>query len=223
MKCGNTGMASDRRVITIDGFQWSPEDLLERMRSPELPLEEFWRCMSYGLFVMRDDEEYIASLNAIKKERTHFAFPQQEATTPQNEMPDAPPRVWGKVSFRDTPKVFHDNLDDNQIASTLLCTDKLGLGPKQFVLAVQEFFLSIGWLVNTIDTQFIGWMKSHQIMTAAANDLQHVKRNDNMNLLKDNLKNTFQFLNTKEVWEDIDKFYKRDSQGNTLRKINNGQ
>ena len=66
-------------------------------------------------------------------------------------------------------------------------------------------------------------MKSHQIMTAAANDLQHVKRNDNMNLLKDNLKNTFQFLNTKEVWEDIDKFYKKDSQGNTLRKINNGQ
>jgi hypothetical protein len=193
------------------------------MRSPELPLEEFWRCMSYGLFVMRDDEEYIASLNAIKKERRHFAFPQQEATTPQNEMPDAPLRVWGKVSFRDTPKVFHDNLDDNQIASTLLCTDKLGLGPKQFVLAVQEFFLSIGWLVNTIDTQFIGWMKSHQIMTAAANDLQHVKRNDNMNLLKDNLKNTFQFLNTKEVWEDIDKFYKKDSQGNTLRKINNGQ
>jgi hypothetical protein len=60
-------------------------------------------------------------------------------------------------------------------------------------------------------------------MTAAANDLQHVKRNDNMDLLKDNLKNTFQFLNTKEVWEDIDKFYKNDSQGNTLRKINNGQ
>ena len=106
MKCGNTDMASDRRVITIDGFQWPPDALLERMRSPELPPEEFWRCMSYALFVMRDDEEYIASLNAIKKERTHFAFPQQEATTPQNEMPDAPPRVWGKSSYGDTPKVF---------------------------------------------------------------------------------------------------------------------
>ena len=215
-------MASDRRVITIDGFQWPPDALLERMRSPELPTEEFWRCMSYALFVMRDDEEYIASLNAIKKERTHFAFPQQEATTPQNEMPDAPPRVWGKSSYGDTPKVFHDNLDDNQIASALLHTDKLGLGPKQFALAVQEFFLSISWLVNTIDTQFIGWMKFHQIMTAASNDLQHVRQNDTMDQLKDNLKSTFQFLNNKDVWEDLDKFYKKDSHGNALKKINNG-
>jgi hypothetical protein len=215
-------MASDRRVITIDGFQWPPDALLERMRSPELPPEEFWRCMSYALFVMRDDEEYIASLNAIKKERTHFAFPQQEATTPQNEMPDAPPRVWGKSSYGDTPKVFHDNLDDNQIASALLHTDKLGLGPKQFALAVQEFFLSISWLVNTIDTQFIGWMKFHQIMTAASNDLQHVRQNDTMDQLKDNLKSTFQFLNNKDVWEDLDKFYKKDSHGNALKKINNG-
>jgi hypothetical protein len=214
-------VSSDKR-IPIDGFRWRPEDLLERMRSPELPLEEFWRCMSYALFVMREDEEYVASLNAIKKDRTNFAFPQQEATTPQNEMPDAPPRVWGKSSFGDTPKVFHDNLDDNQIASALLHTDKLKLGPKQFALAAQEFFVSVSWLVNTIDTQFIGWMKFHQIITAA-NDLQHVKRNDNMDLLKNNLKNTFQFLNTKKVWEDMDKFYKRDNHGNTLRKINNGQ
>lgn len=215
-------MSSDIR-IPIDGFRWPPEDLLERMRSPELPLEEFWRCMSYALFVMREDEEYVSALNDIKKERTNFAFPQQEATTPQNEMPDAPPRVWEKSSFGDPPKVFHDNLDDNQITSALLHTDKLSLGPKQFVLAVQEFFLSIGWLVNTIDTQFVNWMKFHQIITAAAKDLQHVKRNDTMDLLKVNLKNTFQFLKTKDVWEDIDRFYKKDSRGNTLRKINNGQ
>ena len=214
-------MSSDKK-ITIDGFCWRPEDLLERMRSPELPLEEFWRCMSYALFVMRGEEEYVSALNDIKKERTNFAFPQQEATTPQNEMPDAPPRSWEKSSFGDPPKVFHDNLDDNQIISALLRTEKLSLGPKQFVLAVQEFFLSIGWLVNTIDTQFISWMKFHQIMIASANDLQHVRRNDTMNQLKDNLKNTFQFLNTKDVWEDMDRFYKKDRRGNILRKINNG-
>ena len=215
-------MSSDKRIL-IDGYHWRPEDFLERMRSPELPSEEFWRCMSYALYVMREDEEYVSALNEVKKLRTSYAFPQQEATTPQNEMPDAPSHVWEKASFVNTPKVFHDNLDDSQIASVLLRTEKSGLGSKQFVLVVQEFFLSIGWLVNTIDTQFIGWMKSNQIMTAAANDLQHVKRNKNMDQLKDILKNTFQFLNTKGIWEDIDKFYKRDSLGNTLKKINNGQ
>ncbi|MCR5512457.1 MAG: hypothetical protein K6F43_02690 [Prevotella sp.] len=83
---------SDKR-IPIDGFAWRPLDLLERLRSPELPGEEFWRSMSYALYVMKDDEDYIATLNEVKKERTKSFFPQQEATTPQNVMPDSPLRL----------------------------------------------------------------------------------------------------------------------------------
>ena len=210
-------MSSDKR-IPIGGFSWRPDDLLEWMRSPELSLEEFWRCMSYALYVMRDDEEYLSALNEVKKERTAFAFPRQEATTPQNELPDAPPRVERIATAVIMPKVFHDNLDDRKIATALLQTDRLGLGQKQFTLAVQQFFSGIGWLVTTIDTQFIGWMKTKQIMNAAANDLQHVSQHQNTEALKDNLKNTFQFINAKGVWEDKRDFYKRsDSQ-----KINSG-
>jgi hypothetical protein len=62
-------------------------------------------------------------------------------------------------------------------------------------------------------------MKVHELMQAAANDLQHVSRNDTMNTLKDNLKNTFQFLNANDVWEDRRDYYRRtDSQ-----KINDGR
>ena len=50
-------MVSDKRIL-IDGFGWPPDALLERLRSPELPVEEFWRCMSYALYVMKDDEDY---------------------------------------------------------------------------------------------------------------------------------------------------------------------
>lgn len=206
-------MASDKR-IPIDGFSWRPEDLLERMRSPELPREEFWRCMTYAMWVMRDDEEYMSALNEVKRERTAFAFPQQEATTPQNELPDAPPRFASKKL-----RVFHDNLNDRKIATALLQTNRLGLGPKQFTLAVQQFFSGIGWLVTTIDTQFIDWMKTNQIMNAAANDLQHVKQHQNTEALKDNLKNTFQFKNAIGVWEDKRDFYKR----NDSQKINSGR
>lgn len=97
-------MASDKR-IPIDGFAWRPNDLLVRLRSPELPIDEFWRCMSYALYVMKDDEEFLASLNEVKKERTNFAFPQQEATTPQNEPPAAPqalnaPRKRGRPKLQ---------------------------------------------------------------------------------------------------------------------------
>lgn len=83
---------SDKRIL-IDGYAWRPEDLLERLRSPELPGEEFWRSMSYALYTMKDDDEYIAALNEVKRERTKSSFPQQDATTPQNEIPDAPPRL----------------------------------------------------------------------------------------------------------------------------------
>lgn len=209
-------MVSDKR-ITIDGFGWSPDALLERLRSPELPSEEFWRCMAYALYVMKDDEEFVAALNEVKRERTASAFPQQEATTPQNEVQDAPPRMLPPASH--TPKVFHDNLNDKIIATTLLKTDRMGLGPKQFALTLQEFFSSIGWLVNTIDTQFVTWMKTHELMHAAASDLQHVSKNSKMDTIKDNLKNTFQFLNAINEWEDKREYYKRkDSQ-----KINNGK
>ena len=83
---------SDKRIL-LDGYAWRLDDFLERLRNPELPGEEFWRSMSYALYTMKDDDEYIAALNEVKRERTKSSFPQQEATTPQNEIPDAPPRV----------------------------------------------------------------------------------------------------------------------------------
>ena len=219
-------MPYNKKGIDIDGFLWPPDDLIERLRSPELPESEFWRSMSYALWCLRDDEKYISALNEVKRERTRYAFPQMVATTPQNELPDAPQRAFG-MSPSDyealcCKAVFHDNLDESQIASELLKVNKMGLGPKQFALAVQEFFLEIGWLVTTVDTHFVGWMKAHQIMTNSGNNLQHVTRNDNMDKLKSNMKNLFQFFNTDSQWEDRNKFYHKDNLGNTLRKINNG-
>ena len=211
-------MGSDNRRILIDGFAWSPADLLVRLRSPELPDAEFWRCMAYAAFVMRDDADYLAALDKVKWERTASPFPQLEVTTPQNELPDAPPRAFRHEEKPQVPTVFHDNLDEGRIVTDLLKVARLGLGQKQFALAVQEFFTEIGWLVNKIDTQYIAWLKSNQIMTGEASDLQHISRNDKMNLLKGNLKNTFQFLNAKGVWEDRDMYYKKNRW-----KINKGQ
>ncbi len=219
---------SDKRIL-IDGFAWRPDDLLERLRSPELPGEEFWRSMSYALWCMRDDEEYVSALNDVKRERTRYEFPQIAATSPQNEIPDAPLHQLplSNQSYGETlhnyKNVFHDNLDESQIVSELLKVNKLELGPKQFALAFQEFFLEIGWLVTTVDTQFVGWMKYHQIMTNSGNDLQHVRRNNEMSILKENLKIIFQYRNSNYKWEDRDNFYHKDAAGNTLKKINNGQ
>ncbi len=150
--------------------------------------------------------------------------PQQEATTPQNELPEAPTRVVRTNAGSKTLKVFHANLDEAQIASTLLRMDTKGLGPKQFMLSAQDFFASIGWLtLPVVDTQFIGWMKARQVVSNASNNLQHVKRNKTMEDLKNGMRDTFQFRNANSKWEDKDLYYKKDYFGKTLQKINNGQ
>ena len=105
-----------------------------------------------------------------------------------------------------------------EIVSALLRTERLGLGPKQFAVTLQEFFISIGWLVNRIDTQFVAWLKYYQIMDAAADNLQHVRKNPKMDTLKLGLRNTFQFENSIGIWEDRRDFYIR----NDSQKINPG-
>ena len=115
--------------------------------------------------------------------------------------------------------VFNDKLDERKICSELLKTDHLKLGPKQFAFATKDFFRKIGWLATDIDTHYVGWMKNNQIINCAANDLQHVQNNDNMDKLKENLKKTFQFENGKGKWEDNLEYYKRQDS----KKINSGK
>lgn len=115
--------------------------------------------------------------------------------------------------------VFNDKLDERKICSELLKTDHLKLGPKQFALASKDFFKEIGWLATDIDTHYVGWMKTNQIIKCAANDLQHVTSNNMMVKLKENLKIKFQFLNRKGKWEDNLEYYKRQDS----KKINSGK
>ena len=75
-------MASDyERTIEIDKRAWPPGDVLEHLRSPELPEWEFWRVMSYAAIAMRDDRDYVSALNEVKRERFKTGFPSLEATT----------------------------------------------------------------------------------------------------------------------------------------------
>lgn len=219
---GSSEMTSHGIGILIDGYLWPPDALLERLRSPEVPEAEFWRCIAYAIWEKRNDEKYMAAINEVKIVRTSTGFPTFESTTVPEGVYEAPPRAI-TISFDDkSQKVFHDNLDDSQIATELLKVDRYGLGPKQFALIVKEFFTEIGWLINTIDTHFVYWMKSKQIISPSSNDLKHVRRDNKMEQVKENLKNTFQFQNNQKQWEDKDKYYRKDKLGITLNKINNG-
>ena len=113
--------------------------------------------------------------------------------------------------------IFHDNLDESKIASTLAKIDRKECGPKQFTYVAKSFFEEIGWLNNRIDTAFVSWMKGKNIVTMQATGLTHVDLSDKTEKLKTCLQNTFQMLNGRQKWEDRNEFYKFNRQ-----KINKG-
>lgn len=78
----------DDKTIVFDGFKWSPEDFLEFMSPPYLPIGEFNRRASEALIAMGGDKEFADRLNKIKKKRFGSGFQNIEITTPQNEKPN---------------------------------------------------------------------------------------------------------------------------------------
>ena len=81
------------KTIVFDGFKWSPEDFLEFMSPPDLPIGEFNRRASEALIAMGGDKEFAGRLNKIKKKRFGSGFQNIEITTPQNEKPNMAPSM----------------------------------------------------------------------------------------------------------------------------------
>ena len=116
------------------------------------------------------------------------------------------------------PIIFNDNLDYTKIKTELEKVDKFGLGPKQFALAVKEFFKSINWLIISKNSAFVKWMKLQGLISDCEENLSHVKHNKKMDELNTCLKKIFQFENNRGLWEDKEQFYKKDR-----IKINQGK
>ena len=119
------------------------------------------------------------------------------------------------ASFRKA--IFCDCLDERKIVQTLSGMDRMGCGEKQFAQTVKEFFERLGWLVNRKDTDFVAWLKHHQLTSMRATGLTHVPQTAAMDDVADSLQLTFQFRNGKGNWEDKGEYYKKDR-----LKINHG-
>lgn len=112
---------------------------------------------------------------------------------------------------------LNDRLDERKIVTALSTIDRNGCQDKQFTLAVKDFFEAIGWLANRKDTDFVAWMKYHQLVIMKGKGLTHTQRNEKTTQLKDSMRSVFQFRNGKGNWEDDATYYLPDR-----RKINNG-
>lgn len=98
-------MWEDKRIPFI-GRAWPPEEFLVMLSDPELSIAEFYRGMAYALWIMDGDKDFKSAIDKVKRQRTPSGFPQMEATTPQNEPPEALPRIMptGKRCGRGAPR-----------------------------------------------------------------------------------------------------------------------
>lgn len=103
--------------------------------------------------------------------------------------------------------IFTEGHNVAKIVNELKKIDKTGFGPKQFVVIVKEFFVSISWLSDTSDVNVLKWMKQNKIVVTKATKLQNVSIHKNRESMLELLRNTFQRLNAHYVWEDKQEFY----------------
>lgn len=109
---------------------------------------------------MKDDDEFMAALNEVKKQRTKYAFPQQEATTPQNEPPDAPLRMMRQ--YYSTPKAskskktFSGCLKPKTLKYYILGNEGALKKQKHRVLIVFKLFNKWGWIDDNTSAHDFG-------------------------------------------------------------------
>jgi hypothetical protein len=104
-------------------------------------------------------------------------------------------------------KIFSPSHNVDKIVAELKRINRKGFGPKQFVVIVKKFFVSISWLTDTTDVNVLKWMKLNNIVELQATKLQNIPENKNEDKMMDKLRQTFQRMNSSGIWEDKQEFY----------------
>lgn len=134
-----------------------------------------------------------------------------------------PQKEHGKYYYGQDYTIFHENLDVKKIVSAI---KKLPRGEvksnRKFFLTVYTAFTTLHWLTCTTLTKFIAWMKFHSGIHFETKDFKNIKFDESMSVLLPQIIAVFSEKVREGVYDDIDKFYLKDKQGNYLNKINKG-
>ena len=110
-----------------------------------------------------------------------------------------------------TYAIFHDNLDEDKIASALRSIPRGSVGEIKFAYTVNKVFKAIGWLADRMNTHFVAWMKQQRIIAVKTGDFKSVKGEDpQMKALETVVRGTFTTLLPNGSLKDHDRFYKKN-------------
>ena len=120
-------------------------------------------------------------------------------------------------------EIFHDNLNVNSIVAALMTLPRGEVrSNRKFFLTVHTAFDTLHWLTCNTATKFISWMKYHSGIHFETNDFKNLSFDENMKLLLPEIIAVFSEEVDDDCYDDKEEFYKKDSLGNCLTKINKG-
>lgn len=119
--------------------------------------------------------------------------------------------------------IFHENLDPTAIADAIKTLPKGELkSDRKFFLTVYTAFDTLHWLTCTTNTKFISWMKYHSGIHFETNDFKNLSFDEDMEILLPQIIAVFSEEVDDGCYDDKEKFYRKNPQGDCLIKINKG-
>ena len=116
--------------------------------------------------------------------------------------------------------IFHENLDPNKIARAIIAIDRNGISVRHFCLILHKVFCSLYGCLTTISIpKFLDWVKYNCKIYFESNDLKKISLSDAEEKKIEEYKAIFAVKQPNGKWIFNKKFYRTDSQGNSLQSI----
>ena len=106
--------------------------------------------------------------------------------------------------------IFDPRLNEKKIAAAIKKLDRKGLGDIKFTFAVHNCLESLNWLVDSMDTHFVAWMKKRRLIKMKTKDLKQAAEESRTKEVEDSLLDVFQETNEETgLPKDKIEFYNR--------------
>lgn len=135
----------------------------------------------------------------------------------------APKTIIRQIN-QDAQNIFHENLKPQSIVDCIhLIITRRGsdVTIREMLKAIYEVLKQISWLVDDKQTHFLLWAKANDIYKQKTMNFKNIKHNPNVD--RAIILNEFVIQLTNGKIQDRDKFYRKNKQGDYLKKINTGE
>lgn len=196
--------------------------ILKPSNEPNYYVDRFYSDDLPGRYCVSNDEMADKLLNNL------YGVDLPEGDVNQDEIDDdidieKKEEPHGPYFYGKDYEIFHENLDPAAIADAIKTLPKGELkSDRKFFWTVYTAFDTLHWLTCTTYTKFISWMKYHSGIHFETNDFKNLSFDEDMKILLPEIIAVFSDEVDDDCYDDKEKYYKKDKQGNCLARINKG-